>query len=243
MKRRLSKLALFLLLGAIVNVAVAWGCAAFLNLMANESSLLTWTLSENEGWYLRQWKKPGGVFYNSLRTTVLTTSNSPPPRGPHPADVVPKQGELHIRHTEYAREDSWIETRGVSFRGWPMLSMWCEYPELGRAYIVEISGGIELPLTEGGFAEYYPGFRSTWQKALPLRILWQGFALNTLFYAALLWIPFAPFQLRRYIRFRRGMCIKCGYDLRGTSRGTSGGKVCPECGTLTSKAILRSLAR
>jgi len=225
MKRRLFKLASFLLLGAMVNVSVAWGCAAVLNLMGNESSLLTWTLSENESWYLRQWQQPGGVFYNSYRTTLLTSSNSPPPRGPHPADVVPKQGALHIPHAEYARGDSKIQTSGVSFRGWPMLSMWCEYPELSRSSIVEISGGIELPLMEGGFKEYYPGYRSNWPKVLPLRILWQGFALNTLFYAALLWIPFAPFQLRRYIRSKRGLCIKCGYDLRGTAH-----EVCPECG-------------
>ena len=31
MKRRLTKLVVFLLLGAIVNVAVAWGCAVFSN--------------------------------------------------------------------------------------------------------------------------------------------------------------------------------------------------------------------
>ena len=225
MKRRLARLVVFLILGAIVNVVVAWGCAAFLNLMASESSLLTWTLSENEGWYIRQWKQPGGVFYSSMRCTLLTTSNSPPPRGPHPIDVIPKQGEFHILHAKYARGERKIEARGVSFRGWPMLSMWCEYPEHARARIVEISGGIGLPLMEGGFTEYYPGFRSTWPKALPLRILWQGFALNTLFYAALLWIPFALIQLRRYIRHRRGHCIRCGYDLRGEL--SSG---CPECG-------------
>ena len=38
-------------------------------------------------------------------------------------------------------------------------------------------------------------------KALPLRPIWPGFAVNTLFYAALLWllIP-GPFVLRRFIR-------------------------------------------
>ena len=167
MKRWLAKLVVFLLLGAVVNVAVAGGCAAFLNLMASESSVFTWTLRENDGWFLRKWEQPGGVFYSSMRSTLLTTSNSPPPSGPHPMNVVPKHGELHIMHTEYALGMRNDEDRGVSFRGWPMLSMWCEYPEHGRGRIVEISGGIELPLMEGGFAEYYPGFRSIWPKALP----------------------------------------------------------------------------
>ena len=55
--------------------------------------------------------------------------------------------------------------------------------------------------------------------------MWPGFAINTVFYAAILWLPFAPFQLRRYLRRKRGLCIKCGYDLRGDFAAG-----CPECG-------------
>ncbi len=60
---------------------------------------------------------------------------------------------------------------------------------------------------------------------LPLGPIWPGFAINTIFYAAILWLPFAPFQLRRNLRVKHGLCIKCGYDLRGTEH-----EVCPECG-------------
>ena len=69
----------------------------------------------------------------------------------------------------------------------------------------------------------------------PLAVLpiWSGFAINTVFYAAMLWLlAFGPFTARRFIRNKRGHCIKCGYDLRGSSGG--GGEVCPECGTSTS---------
>jgi len=53
-----------------------------------------------------------------------------------------------------------------------------------------------------------------------------GFAINTVFYGALLWMLWlSPFVVRRVIRRKRGHCIKCGYDLRGDfSTG------CPECG-------------
>ena len=63
-------------------------------------------------------------------------------------------------------------------------------------------------------------------RALPLLPMWPGFAVNTLFYAIILWllIP-GPFVLRRLIRIRRGRCPKCGYDLRGDHDGG-----CPECG-------------
>ncbi len=60
---------------------------------------------------------------------------------------------------------------------------------------------------------------------LPIQPTWPGFAVNTLFYAGLLWLPFAPRVLRPYVRRRCGRCLNCGYDLRGDlAQG------CPECG-------------
>ncbi len=54
--------------------------------------------------------------------------------------------------------------------------------------------------------------------------LWLGFALNTIFYATLLWllIP-GPFTLRRLLRLRRGLCPKCAYPIGESA-------VCTECG-------------
>lgn len=62
--------------------------------------------------------------------------------------------------------------------------------------------------------------------ALPLRPLWPGFAINTIFYGVVLWLLFvAPFKLRKWRRTRRGLCAACAYDLRGDFE--SG---CSECG-------------
>ena len=56
------------------------------------------------------------------------------------------------------------------------------------------------------------------------RILWPGFAINTIFYAAMLWLLLAvPGFVRRRIRTRRGQCPACAYPI-GTSN------VCTECG-------------
>jgi hypothetical protein len=73
------------------------------------------------------------------------------------------------------------------------------------------------PMARGGPAWSY-------SRALPLRPIWLGFAVNTIFYAAILWllIP-GPFALRRLIRRRRGLCPKCAYPM-----GDS--EVCTECG-------------
>ena len=54
--------------------------------------------------------------------------------------------------------------------------------------------------------------------------IWPGFAVNTLFYAGVLWVlSCGPFALRRMIRKRRGQCTHCAYPI-----GTS--DVCTECG-------------
>ena len=60
---------------------------------------------------------------------------------------------------------------------------------------------------------------------MPLRPIWPGFAINTLFYAAILWLPFV---LRRIIRIRRGLCPACAYPMGESA-------VCSECGKALPK--------
>ncbi len=69
-----------------------------------------------------------------------------------------------------------------------------------------------------------PWLRPPYGLPLPLKPTWPGLALNTLFYAAILWllIP-GPFALRRFLRVRRGLCPKCAYPMGESS-------VCTECG-------------
>ena len=61
---------------------------------------------------------------------------------------------------------------------------------------------------------------------LPLRPIFPGYLIDTLFYSAI-WLALfvGPGAARRTIRRRRGRCPMCGYDLRGDLE--SG---CPECG-------------
>ena len=66
-----------------------------------------------------------------------------------------------------------------------------------------------------------PGENGWW---IPGRPVWSGFAINTIFYAAILWLLFfTPGAVRRTIRRKRGLCPACAYPI-----GTS--PVCTECG-------------
>ncbi|MCZ6736067.1 MAG: hypothetical protein O7C65_09780 [Planctomycetota bacterium] len=83
-------------------------------------------------------------------------------------------------------------------------------------------------LTNGLWIKRWSIGGSGWleSQGLPLRPIWPGFAINTLFYAAILWLPIrGPFALRRLIRRERGLCVVCGYDLRHADHDA-----CPECG-------------
>ncbi len=69
---------------------------------------------------------------------------------------------------------------------------------------------------------------------VPLWPLWPGFAINTAFYAVLVWMLWlSPIVVRRVIRRKRGHCIKCGYDLRGAEH-----EACPECGAARDRISL-----
>jgi hypothetical protein len=58
----------------------------------------------------------------------------------------------------------------------------------------------------------------------PLHPIWLGFAINTLFYAGVLWLLFAAsFALRRRGRIERGLCPKCAYPIGASP-------ICSECG-------------
>ena len=211
MRRRIYIVVIFLLAGAVVNVAVAWGCAAL-------TVSPGWPLSAKIVWDA-QWPRKvpghwperpqvigGRVFGWSLYRFAASTAEE-------------RNGEM------------WTTAQFcliVGSVGWPCRAlqweMWIDQvlPENslrfdGQPRQTWWLSGISLQSEKFGF-----GIQSL--KRLPLRPLWPGFAVNTLFYAAVLWllIP-GPFVLRRLIRMKRGRCVKCGYPM-----GESG--VCSECG-------------
>ncbi len=186
MKRRRLIIAICLLLGAVVNVAVAWGASISTPTHVALRVYLVDLFPEEEA------KVPGNR-YDGL-TVTLTLQNR------WGAGVQRDSTFPHI----------FVES------GWPTRSM--EGSKLPDGSLVE---SYLLTQADVGPVDY---------RLLPLRPTWPGFAVNTLFYATLLWLLIrGPFALRRFLRFlrfrrvRRGLCPKCAYPM-GESQ------VCTECG-------------
>ncbi len=209
MKRRLTKLVAFLVLGAIMNVAVAWGCAIF---------SIPFVPDENRGGFnpdssriVYEHRSFGSARFWDVRVgidSVISVEGTPP------VDILPN----------WAKDDDLrpFTLHLYEGRGWPKLALWCvhERPEVANLPF-NSRGALDAGLPDAPSR----GWMSA-PRALPLRPIWPGFAVNTVFYATILWLlTLGPFTARRFIRNKRGLCIKCGYDLRGAEH-----EVCPECG-------------
>ena len=186
MKRPLLIIAVCLLLGAVVNVAVAWGASISTPTHIALRVYLVDLFPEEEA------KVPGNRYDGPTVTlTVLHGWGAGAPR----VSTFP-----HI----------FVES------GWPTRSM--EGSMLPDGSLVE---SYLLTQANVGPVDY---------RLLPLRPTWPGFPVNTLFYAAILWLlAWSPFTLRRFLRvrrglrLRRGLCPKCAYPMGESS-------VCTECG-------------
>ncbi|MEE9129212.1 MAG: hypothetical protein V3T84_04275 [Phycisphaerales bacterium] len=212
MKRRLFKLVVFLLLGAIVNVAVAWFFVKEYSSRQPGAKFATlsqaeWSILDNLGYVAPKrrdgWKLNWGDRTGNARLLVCR--------------IYLQDGRSLLGVDAYMH----VET------GWPLRSLSGE-----RIVPFESARGWQ----NGQVLKYE--FRSaaviptTPLIVRPLRPRPFGFLVNSLLYAAAFWLLVGgPREVRRWLRKRRGLCIKCGYDLRGTEH-----EVCPECGARAKPA-------
>ena len=233
------RVAAFLLLGAVVNVAVAWGFAWFAEgdwsgetsygitvseRRATEISLLdnvavSWIiLSETQ----RRAPNHRVSSHGDLIGKAVANAVRHQPRA---NDVRPDWGHVVQATNEFDElcrnypDDSVAETQFVIASGWPARSTWCHIS-------MALNGPEHQTVHYGSGALFSSRSANSGSPArlLPIRVLWPGFAINTFFYATILLLLFAfPFTLRRWRRIRRGLCAKCAYPI-----GTS--EVCTECG-------------
>jgi hypothetical protein len=226
-KRWALRICLFPLLGAIVNVAVAWGCALQVPMDATWVHLqhraqATWQpLDEIES------GRKGFLLVAQFRRFGSTRVDVFAGNFHHgPADDVPRGSPINDcpawcrRHVLTAIATSNSSMMAIEGRGFPLLAIWCEPAEeevLGRRVNPPV-GGIEVDERLAATSDRFT------RPTLPFFIILPGFAINTLFYTGILWLLFAaPFALRRRRRIKRGLCPACAYPVGDSS-------VCTECG-------------
>ena len=239
MKRRLTKLVVFLLLGAVVNVAVAWGFAWKLNVYrvpvtgGSETVAGVVGATPRHVWIVRRYNRTGAtrVFsHYSIRSMGTGYDGDP-------GSLLPSWNQDYF-FSGIRRDELDEVVRIQDGRGWPMLALWGQavvgtrmslpfYREV--EYAILLTGSSTDPSwawASGTFVGGSGGYTPRVVRFLPLHPIWPGFLINTIFYAAILWLlALVPFTACRLVRRKRGLCIKCAYDLRGDfSAG------CPECG-------------
>jgi len=175
----ISRAIVFVLAGAIVNIAVAWGCSI--------------------------WSHPTNVRELSWEEALgLVTEYTPPGE---PVEVGwPVQGDGFGMSFSTSWHLGSLPDVSEGRCGWPTRCL---------------RMGVWIPKSNGDSAHIVNGIRLSSGKLLPLRPIWPGFAINTLFYAAIVFA--APVKVRRRRRIKRGLCPNCAYPI-------GAGEICSECG-------------
>lgn len=231
-----------LLLGAVVNVLVAWG-------------FVLWATYKPERRVAAGDRQIGRLGYPDpfveLREDMFQRAQVNGGEGYSEMSY----SMLDVRSPEQVRMDNYSGTRA----GWPV---WCFRADWWDDMTSGVFGAVDLdpvPLGRriamgirvnrlprwvqrigvGGLPTgQYIGLHATrpppnqrvhssfYARTIPLRPMPLGFMANTLFYATPFLLLFGFPALRRRRRRRRGLCAWCAYDRAGMSAE----KVCPECG-------------
>jgi hypothetical protein len=255
MKRWTLRILLCLILGAVTTVAVAWGVAGLVECKPAMTYFETAAQSGRPHSQLIL-----GTGSRGHGTLMAFTTHG---LGWSVADV----GDVDVKLTDvteswpdalYAssvpdhrvRRDmsSWNQFDSYAM-GWPSAALGGAIRFASRVeglnYISEPDGILALEWRHDRRG------RATWSRPvrfLPFELIWPGFVINALFYAAIWFALFFGFaSAKRTIRRARGRCPRCGYDLRGgvisdqrlamSGEGAASGERstvivagCPECG-------------
>jgi hypothetical protein len=223
MRRRLLTILIFLVAGAVVNVAVAWGCALTIDPLDSEVELAGWMGGDTYDQFVNHYSRPGAVVMVSQRVPGRRQSYR-------------EWGDVEVLFGEWTRfrvpTPKWEsvrrskEVRLVQACGWPMLALWCQTHHSWKSAPRPHEGGIATGLLLGSRPRKNLG---ELPRALPFRPIWQAIIVNTLCYAVILGLlVWGLFATRRFVRVRRGLCPACAYPRGESATCTECGKPLPE---------------
>jgi len=240
MRRCVLQLLLVAALGIITTVGVAWGVANWRPIpmypRTQGGSFERW----DRGWSVAEAPVTGALdsWWDELTSDGATPEAKKAMAGP----AVEKMRATHAqlaKERPFAINDTpraWgtfaqrnppppdVDMGADTAYGWPRLCLWHRTMSTFDPVTSSVSGG----MLEGGILVFGKvDVRGHDYRALPLRPIWSGLAVNALVFGLMWWLLlFVPGIVRRRLRAKRGACLRCGYDLRATPAGSP----CPECG-------------
>jgi hypothetical protein len=209
MRRWVLRILVCLILGAITTVAVAWG-------IVTKESIRSLRGRPLESQYDLQ---PQQLACNGFAHPFFDHILVWPDDSPRSGDLPP------IRFRKPLQTLSCRNLKGhfglASLYGWPCRALFhaqwgtIGWTEVDQAGLLNLNANKEETDTAS----------NRW--LFPVLPLWPGFAIDTLFFAAIWFGVFFGFASgKRAIRRKRGRCLRCGYDLRGDLAAG-----CSECGS------------
>jgi hypothetical protein len=111
--------------------------------------------------------------------------------------------------------------------GWPLPAFSAEarWRPRGEDYVWPVIGGVLMGSKNVGVDD---GVR-----ILPLRPIWSGIVVDTVFFAAVWWALLSLPRVRPALRRRQGRCARCGYALHPSQER------CSECGEASPPFVVR----
>ncbi|MCI0363209.1 MAG: hypothetical protein L0219_04960 [Phycisphaerales bacterium] len=213
MRRPVARVAVFVLLGAIVNVAVAWAFAKPLHRQHNALSIGGLSINARAGWYLYRCEGPGfkteygwpiqDVDQFLGERLLVQYTEYPTTRPPH-IDV----NEWSPVYAQPAQSERSLSLHIEDYRGWPFHALVRTIKHDLTSEIASLDGRIvhqsgrtwamsehDLVNRDGRPSERKESLQAA---PLPFRPVWSGFVLNTLIFAgsALLLAVFFGFAQR-----------------------------------------------
>lgn len=220
-----------LVLGAVTCVGVAWGIAAWMPQEGWPYTADVWVQQPNFTLHAEEFRVVGAVRRSwnpasgRIRLEVIDLPRGGWPLGALAVDATSTWRVLS-RVSAGTQECSLLGLEHAT--GWPMHAAWYEvHIPLAANGRGEVSGGITIDDLTYQYAGWVDAHMI---RALPLRPIWIGIVIDTLFYAGVWEAALGGVRAaRRWRRRRRGLCAACAYELAGVPV-EDGVRVCPECG-------------
>jgi hypothetical protein len=228
-KGRMCRMVLvFLLMGAAVNLGIAWALVPGFTQYPSANSVkfripVTQGFSDHQPncWLIARIDRFGTTIQTANSWKSSSGFPTPPSEAPLTVMDLPPWSRLNEAPSERLDSVTWRVVEDA--RGWPLRSFIAIYANIprrvGDSHLNVIEGVPMLKLKN-------PRSKGREYTAMPLRPIWSGVLVNTLLYASVLWLLWGgPIRLRRARRAAKGHSLRCGYDLTGAEHAG-----CPECG-------------